>query len=99
MENRPELHRLFSDPEAFVFAANDLFTSHSKELHYFFHSPADMIDYIEQEILRLYISEDTEPQLDSKIRFCVGGALRLLLYTHSSNALRTTIDLVKRVLA
>ena len=98
MKDNPDLHRLFYDIEAFVRSLIDIFTDHVRETRVLFNSNSEAIDCIEQEILDIYIHPETQPTLALKLRFCIGGALRLLSYAADEATVQETVRLLAKVL-
>lgn len=98
MKDNPNLNRLFYDIEAFVRSLIHIFTEHMSEIRVLFNSDSEVIDCIEQEILDIYIHSETQPALALKLRFCIGGALRLLSYTTDEATVKETVSLLAKVL-
>ena len=98
IEGIPDLNRLFFDVDAFVVSLISVFDKRTSGIERLFNSPGDMVDMIEQEILDIYIHPETQPQLALKVRYCVGGALRLLSFSMDEQTVKTAIELVKKTL-
>ena len=98
MKDIPDLNRLFFDVEHFALSLIRIFTENFSETRVLFSTEDELVDAVEKEILAIYIHPETQPLMALKVRFCVGGALRLFSYSVDQYTVKTAIELLKGIL-
>ena len=98
MQGLPHLQDLFTDTDAFMHSIRSLFQECIPQRSYLFPDWSDTMDYIEEVVLELYIHRDTPANLESAIRFCIGGTLRLMSASDDLDIATQAVKLTKRTM-
>jgi len=99
LDRCPHIEQMLTDTKAFVNSTYNLFLKNQKMFFKLYENNVNaLVDDIESELLKKFsdigVSEDTE----FAIRFCIGGALRLLISNQGQEQLNKTFKLVERFL-
>lgn len=91
------IHCLLSDTGTFCHEFCSVFAKHREQISAVFYDRYECIGVIEEELLKLYLSETESPVDRARIRFVIGGASRILAGT-DLEMIETAILLIKKVL-
>lgn len=99
LDKCPDIEKMLTDTKTFVNSAYNLFLENQKMFFKLYENNIHaLVDDIESELLKKFsdigVSQDTE----FAIRFCIGGALRLLISNQGEEQLNRTFKLVERFL-
>ena len=98
VQGLPHLQDLFTDTDAFVYSISSLFQESIPQHSYLFPNWTDAMEYIEQVVLEIYITQNLSVGKEAAIRFCTGGVLRLMSASGNQDLSTESIKLVKRTL-
>ena len=99
MENEPRMDLLYCDTAAFINGLVDMFKTSGRDVIPLFPGWQSMVDVIEKIILERYCSEETSQEESMKLKFCIGGALRLVgVFPTSQPTIDAAIRFTEKVL-
>ena len=95
----PHVLDAFTQTKAFVTALIDALMSHNTLIRALFgEADTDCTNLIEQELLKLYLPDNNDPKMELKIRFAIGGALRILIHKKYYPQIDEVVALLQKVL-
>lgn len=56
-----------------------------------------MLKDFEEELLKIYLQDEEDPDRRNKITFCIGGASRLLFMSRNPESIHTAVQLMEKV--
>lgn len=99
LKDKKGISSLLTNPALLVHTLFQLTRENHEQLHRLFHRHRwYMTDLVEEEILKHYITDTSLAKLEQQIRFCIGGALRILALDHSETKVEEVIELIEKVL-
>ena len=95
----PHVMDAFTETQNFVSSLIHTLLDHQKLIWALFgEESAPCTNLIEQELLKLYLPGNDDPGMELKIRFAIGGALRILAYEKYYHQIDDVVTLLKKVL-
>ena len=99
LKEEPGLMTLHQNPAEFVNTIHRVIIHNNKFLELLFRNEKNfMLDLIEAELMKLYITDATPKEMETKIAFCVGGSMRILCGGNSTEKIDDVIALIKQIL-
>ncbi len=88
----------FENMEDFVNALVGAIFAEEETLHALYgDNTSGMLKDFEDELLKLYLQEEEDPDRRNKITFCIGGASRLLFMSRDPERIQTVVQLMQKV--
>lgn len=99
VESCPNIDDAFSDTGRFVKSLVSAIQNCSPIMDaLFYHDTEGQINAVEAVLLKRYLGQSVSPQQEMKMIFAIGGAAKLLISEQSDERIRTTIQLVDKVI-
>ena len=99
LDKEPALLYLYENPAQFVLALNDLYKRNGVYLNSIFvNRKGLMVDIIERKLLKLYLDKKMPELTETRIKFCVGGAMRILSENNNNAHVEEVVKLIMKVI-
>lgn len=96
LKNCPHINEIFTDTKAFVNSIYTVFLQEEKIIFKLYENDVNaLVNDVEKELFKTYINKDMSKDTEIAIRFCVGGAFRLLIFNKDAEDLSITIKLIE----
>ncbi len=87
-----------SNPRAFVISIHKLFAGNSDTIKKLYGTNLySLVNNIETLLMNSYFPDEIDENVELAIRFCIGGAFRILVYETDMTRIEKTIELVERI--
>lgn len=98
LDSEPALSLLYENPGDFVGSLNRLYTDHKETLGPFFEKNQElMVDIVEKRLLKIYAGEKNPEMSEIQVRFCVGGAMRILSAPEGEKNTTEVVEIIKGI--
>ncbi len=88
----------FEHMEGFVYALMNAILAEEDTLSALYGSnTSGMLKDFEEELLKIYLQEEEDPDRRNKITFCIGGASRLLFTSRDPESIHAVVQLMQKV--
>ena len=97
LDHCPHINGIFTDTNAFVNEIHNIFLKNGKIILNLYDNDINaLVNDIESELFKSYISNDVNVDMMLAIRFCIGGAFRFLVMSQSEEYVEKTVFFIER---
>ncbi len=97
LKSCPQINDIKTDIKSIVYATHIHFLKNEKAIYKLYEHDIDaFINDVEKLALEAYIDENLSEEKEIAIRFCIGGAFRLLILNKNEEQINKTIQLIEK---
>ncbi len=94
-----DINKIQSETRAFVFSILGIFMENIKMVEKLYGEDLfDLVNDVERVLMEYFIKENREEDFSLAVRFCIGGAFRLLVLERDPESVQKTVELIERVI-